>query len=163
PPALPVEEVSFAAADGPALHAWYVRPPHARATLLFCHGNAGNITHRTHLLGPLYGLQLAVFLFDYPGYGKSARQPSATGPYADAQAAYAWLRAHGVPPTQIVLYGESLGGAVAVETARHVPAAGLIVQSSFTSMPDMARNLTGLPLGFLLRTRMNSIDKVRTL
>src|SRR5262245_30302356 len=106
PRALPVEEVSFAAADGTALHAWYARPERARATVLFCHGNAGNLTHRTHLLVPLCGLQVAVFLFDYRGYGKSAGQPSEKGVYADAQAAYGWLRARGVPPEQIVLYGE---------------------------------------------------------
>lgn len=153
-------EVNFTAEDGTALHALYGRPQGARATLLVLHGNGGNITHRFHLLEPLLGLPAAVFLLDYRGYGRSAGQPSEAGVYADAQAAHAWLVAQGVPPPQIVLYGESLGGAVAIETARRTQVGGLIVQSTFTSMADMARRLTGLPLGFLLRTRMDSINKI---
>lgn len=162
PSSLPVQitDVHFSAADGTALNAWYGCPEGARTTLLVLHGNAGNLTHRVHLLEAFLSLPAAVFLLDYRGYGRSTGQPSETGVYEDAQAALAWLATHGVPAERVVLYGESLGGAVAIETARRTKVLGLIVQSSFTSMPDMARRVTGLPLGFLLKSRMNSVGKV---
>lgn len=156
----PRVDVQLSSADGTRLHAWYHCPEGARAAILLLHGNAGNLTHRSHLLEPLLRLPVAVFLLDYRGYGRSAGEPSESGVYDDAQAAVAWLAAHGMPGERIVLYGESLGGAVAIETARRTRVAGLIVQSSFTSMPDMARSITGLPLGFVLRTRMDSIGKI---
>lgn len=159
-PSVPIVDVHFSAADGTALNAWYGRPEGARATFLVLHGNAGNLTHRAHLMEALIGLPAAVFLLDYRGYGRSAGQPTEAGVYQDAQAALLWLAAHGVPSDRVVLYGESLGGAVAIETAQRTKVLGLVVQSSFTSMPDMARRLTGLPLGFLLKTRMNSLGKV---
>ena len=159
----PVVDVHFSAADGTALHAWYSCPKAARATILVLHGNGGNLTHRVHLLAALLGLPAAVLLLDYRGYGRSAGQPSEAGVYEDAQAALAWLAERGTTAGRVILYGESLGGAVAIETARRTQVAGLIVQSSFTSMPDMARRITGLPLGFLLRSRMNSLGKVGSL
>ena len=155
-----VFSVLLLAADGTSLHAWYSCPEGAGAAILLLHGNAGNLTHRTHLLEPLLSLPVAVFLLDYRGYGRSAGQPSETGVYDDAQAAVAWLAAHGMPHDRVILYGESLGGVIAIETARRTQVAGLIVQSSFTSLPDMVRSVTGWPLGFLLRTRMNSIAKI---
>ena len=156
----PIVDVQLSAADGTLLHAWYSCPAGARAAILLLHGNAGNLTHRIHLLEPLLSLPAAVFLLDYRGYGRSAGQPSEAGVYDDAQAAVDWLATHGMPHERIILYGESLGGAIAIETARRTQVAGLIVQSSFTSMPDMVRSITGRPLGFLLRTRMNSIEKI---
>ena len=144
---LPVTDVALNAVDGTRLHGWFSAVPGARAALLFLHGNAGTVANRAHLLRGLRTLPLDVLILDYRGYGLSAGSPTEKGVYADAEAAYGWLRARGYGPERIVLYGESLGGAVAIETACRVPVAGLIVQSTFTSIGDMARRVVPvLPL-----------------
>lgn len=90
----PITDVRFSAADGTELNAWYGSPAGARTTILLLHGNAGNLTHRVHLLAVLLALPAAVFLLDYRGYGRSAGQPTETGVYVDAQSAIAWLAMH---------------------------------------------------------------------
>ncbi|MCL4193640.1 MAG: alpha/beta fold hydrolase, partial [Thermoguttaceae bacterium] len=119
PAGLGQEEVHFQAAEGTRLHGWYVPHDHPRAVVLFCHGNAGNVTHRADSLQALHhGAGVAVFVFDYRGYGRSAGRPSEEGIIADARAARAWLAQRAaVPEQEIVVLGESLGGAVAVHLA----------------------------------------------
>jgi uncharacterized protein len=162
-----VEDVEFASADGTRLHGWYF--PHdsaksdsPRCVVLIAHGNAGNLTNRVHLVDPLRRLGAAVMLFDYRGYGKSEGSPSETGVLADARAARAWLANRAdIAENQIVLFGESLGGGVAVDLAAEDGAAGLILLSTFTSLPDVAaRVYPWVPVRWLMRTRLDSLSKI---
>jgi fermentation-respiration switch protein FrsA (DUF1100 family) len=165
-----VEDVWFQAADGVRLHGWYCTPrdadagaqPHGRMTLLWFHGNAGNITSRYGMVRGLAGLPAEVFIIDYRGYGRSAGRPSEQGLYLDARAAWDYLTgARGIPPANIVVFGDSLGGAVAIDLATRVAPAGLIVQSSFTSIRDMAAEVMPFVPGFILRTKMDSLSKIK--
>jgi len=130
-------------ADGERLHGWLVPAADARGTLLFFHGNAGNISHRLDSLRMFNRLGLDVLMVDYRGYGQSSGEPSEAGTYRDARAAWDWLLARGVAPERIVVFGRSLGGAVGARLASRpgVRPAGVIVESSFTSGADMARRL----------------------
>lgn len=163
PAGLGQEEVFFQAADGTRLHGWYVPHDHPRAVVLFCHGNAGNVTHRADSLRALHnGVGVAVFVFDYRGYGRSAGRPSEEGIIADARAARAWLADRtAVPEEEIVVLGESLGGAVAVHLAAEDGAGALVLESTFTSLADMGAELyPWLPVRYLIRTRLDSLSKI---
>jgi hypothetical protein len=140
---LDYEDAVIETADGERLHGWFVPADAARGTLLFFHGNAGNISHRLDSLAIFNRLGLDVLMVDYRGYGQSSGEPSEAGTYRDARAAWDWLAARGVPPDRIVVFGRSLGGAVGAWLAGQadVSPAGLIVESSFTSGADMARRL----------------------
>jgi hypothetical protein len=140
---LDYEDAVIETADGERLHGWFVPADTARGTLLFFHGNAGNISHRLDSLAIFNRLGLDVLMVDYRGYGQSSGEPSEAGTYRDARAAWDWLVARGVPPGRIVVFGRSLGGAVGAWLAGQadVSPAGLIVESSFTSGTDMARRL----------------------
>ncbi len=128
------EDVTLTTADGLRLHAWYVPAENARATLLFCHGNGGNLSWRVDSLRIFHDLGLSAFIFDYRGYGQSEGAPSAEGLDLDARAAWEWLlREKGVPPDRIVLFGRSLGGAVALSLTRSVRPRALILESTFAS------------------------------
>ena len=159
---LDFEDVYFTAADGVELHGWFV-PGQSEVTWLWFHGNAGNISHRLENLSLLRDhLGVSVFLFDYRGYGRSDGHISEDGTYLDAQAArsYLWSR-QDVDPGKIVLFGRSLGCAVAVDLAsRHRPYA-LILESPFTSISDMAKRVVPLlPIGVFLRTKYDSLSKI---
>lgn len=151
-------------ADGVRVHAWLLPVAGARLTVLACHGNAGNVSHRLdRALLIQQQLRASVLLFDYRGYGRSGGSPDEEGTYRDARAAYRFLvetkRQH---PTTIVLFGESLGAAVAVQLALEEPARALVLESPFSSIPDMARAAYPFlpPLGPLLRTRYDTLAKV---
>jgi len=162
PRGLAVEDAWFEAADKTRLHGWYVPHPQARGVLLFCHGNAGNITHRAEAIRLLHDrVGLSVLVFDYRGYGRSQGRPSESGVLADAVAARAWLaRRAGIEPNQIIVFGESIGGAVAVDVAAHGGARALILENTFTSLPDVAAyHFPWLPK-WLLRTRLDSLSKI---
>ena len=162
---LDYEDVNFQAEDGTALHGWYVPAPAARATLLFCHGNAGNISHRLESIRIFHTLGLNVFIFDYRGYGKSRGRPCEQGIELDALAAWNWLvREKGVDPAKLILFGRSLGGAVAAGLACTRAAAGLILESSFTSYVDIGREYyPWLPIGLIAKYRYATIEKVSRL
>ncbi|MDP3482946.1 MAG: alpha/beta hydrolase [Sulfuricella sp.] len=136
---LDYEEVRLLAADGVALHGWFVPSAQSRGTVLFLHGNAGNISHRLDFLLMFHRLGYNTLIIDYRGYGNSAGEPSEQGTYLDAEAAWRYLtETRKIPPDTIALFGESLGGAVAAWLAvRHEPAA-LVIASGFTSVPDLA-------------------------
>ncbi len=160
-----LEECEFTASDGVRLHAFYGRGPAApgRKTLLWCHGNAGNIAGRLDMMEMLLRLPADVLLFDYRGYGKSEGTPTEEGVYRDADAAWDFLvKTKGVPPERIVLFGKSLGGAIAIDLAARVrPApAGLVVQSSFTSTRDVAASTLPFIPRLLMSTRMDSLSKI---
>jgi fermentation-respiration switch protein FrsA (DUF1100 family) len=162
PPGLSFEDAWFEAADGTKLHGWYVPHDQPRAVLLFAHGNAGNISHRYDLLQDLHELGVATLAFDYRGYGRSGGEPNEAGVLADARAARKWLaRRAGVRERDIVLMGESLGGGVMVDLAAHDGARGLILENTFTSLPDVAAyHYPWLPVRMLMRAQMNSLAKI---
>jgi fermentation-respiration switch protein FrsA (DUF1100 family) len=164
PPGPGVQDVEFATADGTRIHGWWWPRPDADGALLYCHGNAGNLSHRGPGLPALrQTLKLSILIFDYPGYGRSDGSPSEAGCYAAADAAYEWLaRVQNVPPERIVLYGKSLGGGVAVDLATRRPHRALVLVKTFTSIPDMAqRQFPFLPARWLVRNRFDSLAKIR--
>ena len=142
----------FRAADGVKLFGWFVPADGARATVLICHGNAGNISHRLTTLSTLNQLGLSAFIFDYRGYGLSEASPGEEGTYRDAEGAWAWLVGRGVRPERIVILGRSLGGAIAAHLAAERTPAALIVESAFTSLPDLGSELYPiLPIRLMCR------------
>lgn len=160
---LPLEEVWFSAADGTKLFGWYVESAATKAVLLWCHGNAGNIIHRLDNLRGLYEIGLSVFLFDYRGYGRSqAVRPSEPGLYQDALGAYEYVtRTRRIRPDRVILFGRSLGAAVAGEVGVQRAAAGLILESPFPSVEAVARyHYGGLPVHWLLGAEYRLIDRL---
>jgi uncharacterized protein len=143
---------------GEKLHAWFVLAPRARGVVLFFHGNAGNVSHRLDYLRMFGELGYSVLIFDYRGFGKSSGEPSEIGTYQDAEAAWNYLvETRRIAPSSIVLFGESLGGAVAAWMAAHVKPRALIITSSFTSLPDLGAKLYPLfPVRLLARYEYNT-------
>lgn len=136
------EDVWLQTEDGVRIHGWYLPFPGARRVLLFFHGNAGNISHRQDSLEIFHRLGLNVLILDYRGYGRSEGRPSETGLYRDARAAWDHLvEGRGVAPSDIVLFGRSLGGAVAAELASRVRPGALILESTFSSARDLVREI----------------------
>tara|TARA_B100000315_G_scaffold45852_1_gene40650 strand:- start:3673 stop:4425 length:753 start_codon:yes stop_codon:yes gene_type:complete len=160
---LPLEDVWFQAADGTPLFGWYVQASAQAPVLLWCHGNAGNIAHRLGNLAHLFHQGLSVFLFDYRGYGRSHGKPSERGLYQDALAAYAYLTTvRKIASKRLVVFGRSLGSAVAGYVVSQQSAAGLILESSFPSIAYMARtHYFGLPAHWLLRARFDLVSRLR--
>ena len=161
----PFDDVRFSADDGVELNGWFfpgnTNSPRARLALLVCHGNAGNISDRLDTCAALLATGVNVFLFDYRGYGRSKGRPSEAGTYRDAQAAYQWLRLRGFASTNIIAFGESLGGGPATELAVREPVAGLVLQSTFTSIPDIAVELfPWLPARRLASIHYNTRSKL---
>jgi len=159
---LEFEDVEFASATGTRLHGWHIPTPGARYTVLYCHGNAGNISHRLESIRSFVERGLSVFIFDYSGYGRSAGRPSEKATYADALGAWDWLtRVGGVERDAIIVFGRSLGTAVAIELATEVGPRGIILESPFTSAVELgARAFWWLPVRFLSRIRYNSMGKI---
>lgn len=159
---LQVEDCYFKTIDGCQLHGWFVHKEDAVATLLWCHGNAGNITDRLDNLAKLVRLPVNVFIFDFRGYGRSNGSPDEKGIYLDAEAAYDFLVSRkDVEQDKIILFGRSLGGAVAVDLATKRKCAGLILESTFTSAKDMAKSAFGfIPIHLIIKTKFNSVDKI---
>lgn len=155
----------FETVDGVRLHGWWIPHPDAVATVLYCHGQSGNIARQASALRGFGELGVNALAFDYRGYGRSQSSPSEAGLYLDARAAYGHLVGErGEDPQRIVLFGHSLGGAVAIDAALNCPAAGLIVQSTFTHLRDAARStVIRAPLHYAARRQFRSIDKVERL
>lgn len=159
---LAFEDVSFITEDAKLLHGWWIPHPDARGTMLICHGNGANIANRVGLCADLHRLRVNLFVFDYRGYGRSKGRPSEHGTYRDARAAYEVVRArHGdaeQPP--VVVYGVSLGGAIAAQLALDKPLRGAIVESSFPSATEVRRHLyPWLPVGLLSRHRYDAASR----
>ena len=156
----PGKDLSLRAADGTRLHARYIEQPGATYTLLYLHGNAGNLANRSDLLELFAGLGVHVLALEYRGYGASEGEPSEQGLYDDARAAYDWAVAR-APATTLVLWGESLGGGPACELASTREVGGVILQSTFTNIADMAaRSFPWLPVRLLVRTHFDNLAKV---
>jgi len=159
---LAFEERGLTTADGLRLHAWWVRAADPQGVVIVCHGNAGSIAQRLHLARAFVSMGLDVLLFDYRGYGRSQGRPGEEGTYLDAEAAYDLVRGElGAPPERIVLYGESLGAAVAAELAGRRAAAALVLESGFTSLPDLGAEIyPWLPVRLLARLRYATAEKL---
>lgn len=158
-----VEEARFESADGIRLHGWFAEASQPRAVVLYAHGNAGNVTNRRDVLRLFSDrLNVSVLVFDYRGYGRSEGTPSEDGVLADARAARRWLAARtNVREQDIVLVGHSLGGGVVVDLAAKDGARGLILESTFSSLPDAAAGHFPLvPVRYLMQTRLDSVAKI---
>jgi uncharacterized protein len=163
PPANVSEDVWLKTADGTRIHALWFAFPGSSGALLFCHGNAGNLSHRNGIVLALAkALGESVLIFDYPGYGRSEGKPSETGCYAAANAAYDWLmQMEQLPPGRILLFGESLGGGVATDVAARRQHRALILVKTFTSIPDVARGHTlTWASSVLVHSKFDNLEKI---
>ncbi len=159
---LEYKDVYLMTGDKTKIHGWYMRHETPRATLLFLHGNGGNISHRLDKLFMFHQMGLSVFIIDYRGYGQSTGKPGEQGTYHDAEAAWNYLSDEiKVSPDKIIVYGESLGGGVASWlVAKHQPGA-LILESTFTSIADMGRvHYPYLPVNLLARIRYPTLERI---
>lgn len=161
---LPYEDIQLKTADSISLHGWYIPAPQARGTVLFLHGNAGNISHRLDSVQMFHRLGFSTLIFDYRGYGNNGGTPSEQGTYRDAEAAWRYLtEQRHLPACRIVLYGESLGAAVASWLAARQHPAALVIASGFTSIPDFAQHLYAyLPVRWLARFRYDTRENLRS-
>jgi len=159
---LQYEDIALTTIDGEVINGWWLPHAESRATLLFLHGNAGNISHRLDSINIFHQLGLSVLIIDYRGYGKSTGEPSEQGTYIDAETAwYYLLKEKNIKSDNIIVFGRSLGGAVATGLAEKHAAAGLIVESSFTSIADMGKHYYPyLPTRLLARIKYSSIDRI---
>ena len=159
---LPFRELALETSDGVRLSAWFLPAADAHGAVLVSHGNAGSIEHRIDLAQAFREHGWSVLLYDYRGYGASAGKPGEDGTYRDAEAAYDHLAAvEGLAPARIVLYGESLGAAVAFELARRRPVAAVIAESAFTSVPELGAEVYPfLPVRLLARIRYDNLAKI---
>lgn len=152
----------FQSEDGTKLHAWFVRAKDPVGILLYFHGNAGNLAHRSEKLRRLRNAGLSVFIIDYRGYGRSEGTATENGVYQDARAAYDHLTTlPGIDSASIIVHGTSIGGAVAVDLAVHRPVKAMILESTFSSAADVASvAYPFLPARFMMRTRLDSESKL---
>ena len=153
---LPFEEVEMSSGDA-RLHGWFVPGDSGRPVVLFCHGNAGNIADRLEALQDIHESGLSALIFDYAGYGKSTGLLGEEQTYSDAAAAYAWLLNRGFEPADIVIYGRSLGAAVAAHVAQHKLVRAIVLETPFTSLADVAAvHYAWAPTSLLLRIRYDA-------
>ncbi|MCD4780318.1 MAG: alpha/beta hydrolase [Candidatus Omnitrophica bacterium] len=157
------EDIFFYTKDKIQLNGWFIPAEQAEKTVLFFHGNAGNISHRLEIIDFFHRLNMNVFIIDYRGYGKSAGNPSEKGLYKDARASYDYLiHRPDIDPEKIIVYGKSLGGVAAIDLAANIRVSGLIVDSCLTSAKMMAARMApGIP-SFLLTARLDSINKIQS-
>lgn len=160
---LPYDAVEIKLADKRKISGWYLPYPDAEKTLLFFHGNGGNISHRGDSLYIFHKLKLNVLIIDYPGYGESEGEPSEEALYQSATAAWQYLvNNKKINPEKIIIFGRSLGGAVAVDLASRVKAGGLILESTFSSVRDVVDIAFPLLSNFIyLRYSFNSFNKIK--
>jgi fermentation-respiration switch protein FrsA (DUF1100 family) len=174
---LDFEDVVFETEDGLRLDGWYIPAPlearrqksltgpadNSRFTVLFCHGNGGNIMHRLDSINILYNLGVNCFIFDYRGYGNSEGKTTEEGTYLDVMAAYKWLtEVKKVSPDDIIIFGRSLGGSIAAQLAAKVQARSLIIESAFTSYVDIGRKFYPyMPVRWFARFSYRTIDYIK--
>jgi len=158
---LDFEDVILETSDGVRVHGWFV-PGESSRVLLYFHGNAGNISHRIFSIRDFHNLGLSVFIIDYHGYGQSGGKPTESGLHLDADAAWRYLiEDRSMPPADIIIFGRSLGGSVAAWLAANKNPAALIVDSSFTSVPDFGQEAyPWLPVRLLSRFQHATRDHV---
>lgn len=159
---LSFEDVQFSTSDGESLHGWWVPHIEAFATILFFHGNTGNISGRIDIIEKLHGMGVNVFIFDYRGYGLSTGAPSEEGIYKDTEAAFQYLvKERKIPASDIVIHGRSLGGGPAAWLGERVRAAALILEATFTSIPDAgSHHYPFLPVRLLANIEFDNLARV---
>lgn len=152
----------FLDVPGGKIHAWFIPAKKERGVVLFCHGNAGNISHRLQTIEMLHSLGMSIMIFDYQGYGKSSGKPGEENTYQDALAAWKYLVDHKkIDPEKIFIFGRSLGGAVAAHLASRTRPAGVILESTFTSARDIASDLFFfLPVRLLSRFDYDTLGRL---
>ena len=156
------EDIYLKTEDGLKINAWFIPHETAKYTLLFFHGNAGNIGYRLDKILLLHNLGLNIFIIDYRGYGLSQGRPSEKGLYLDAKAAYGYLvETRRILPEQIMLYGESLGTAVAIDLAALAPVEGLILEGAFSTGKDMARVVYPFIPTFFVSNIFDCVSKMK--
>ena len=160
---LDFEDVVFKSAEGLDLSGWYIPAKNSKLTVLFCHGNGGNMAHRLDSINIFHNLGLNCFIFDYRGYGDSQGKPSEEGTYTDAMAAYKWLTEEkNVPAEDIIIFGRSLGGSIAAQLASRIEAGALIVESAFTSYVDIGKEYYPyMPVRWFARFGYRTIDYIK--
>jgi len=160
---LDFEGVVFKSSDGLDLSGWYIPVKNSKLTVLFCHGNGGNMAHRLDSINIFHDLGLNCFIFDYRGYGDSLGKPSEEGTYTDAMAAYKWLiEEKKMPAEDIIIFGRSLGGSIAAQLASKVEARTLVVESAFTSYVDIGKEYYPyMPVRWFARFGYKTIDYIR--
>jgi len=159
------QDVEFVTEDNVKLHGWFIPNKNAKGTVLFFHGNAGNISHRLDSIAIFNRLELNVFIIDYRGYGQSEGKITEKGIYRDAEASWNYLsRIQGISEKQIIIFGRSLGASIASRLAsKHTPAA-LIIESGFTSVPSMAQRFYPfLPVRWLSRYKFDTKQYVQNI
>lgn len=160
-------EFLITTADRVQISAWYIPVCNPIATILFCHGNAGNLTQRIDSFHIFRELSCDVFIFDYRGYGISKGKPTEKGLYKDADAVWNYL-VKGIrkSPEEIILFGRSLGGGVASYLAEKYSPAALILESSFTSVPDLVPQVMPFapkPIKLLTRYKFNTLERMKNI
>ena len=162
---LDYEDVWLPVTEDSSVHGWFIPHGDSVKNVLFLHGNAGNISHRLSTIRMLHELGVNTIIIDYRGYGNSPGSPSEENMYADAQAAWHFLtRGKKIDPQDIVVFGRSLGGAVAVNLASKVRPGGLVLESTFTSMKDMGSNqYPYLPIEMLLKHEFDSMSRLSSI
>jgi len=159
---LPFEDVYIKTQDGVRINGWFIPQSNARHTLLFFHGNAGNIEHRLDKLLMLRETGVNMFIIDYRGFGKSEGRLTEGGFYLDANAAYNYLvNSRRIRPEQIILYGESLGTAVVIDLAAKVKVAAIIIEGAFSGGWDMAVKIYPFLPALLFSNKFNSLRKIK--
>lgn len=160
---LSYEDVSFETTDGVKLSGWFIPAEKPKGIILFFHGNAGNISHRMSSIRIFHRLDFSTFIFDYRGYGRSEGKTTEKGTYLDAEAAWRYLteKRH-VPPEKIIFFGRSLGGAIAAWLSQNHTPKALLIESTFTSVPDIAANIYPfLPVRLLARFGYNTDEYIK--
>jgi len=159
---LAFEKIALKTDDGLKIAAWHIPADNARYTVLFCHGNAGNMTHRLDSINILNELGLNCLIFDYRGYGDSQGKPTEQGTYLDADAAWKWLtKKKRIAPDRIIIFGRSLGGSVAANLAAKVNAAALVLESAFVSYEDIGKKFYPyMPVRLFAKFHYNTLDYV---
>jgi fermentation-respiration switch protein FrsA (DUF1100 family) len=160
---LDFESVLFKSGDGLLLSAWYIPAENSELTVLFCHGNGGNMFHCLDSINIFYNLGLDCFVFDYRGYGNSEGKPTEAGTYLDVMAAYKWLTEEKkMSPADIIIFGRSLGGSIAAQLAGKVEARALIIESAFTSYVGIGRKFYPyMPVRWFARFSYKTIDYIK--
>ena len=159
---LDFENINFTSQDGTSLNGWFIPAENAEYTVLFCHGNAGNISHRLDTISLFNKLPLNFFIFDYRTYGKSTGVISEKGLYEDVAAAWSYLtETRKIAPEKIIIIGRSLGGAIAAHAAAEYSPGGLVLESAFTSLPEIAqKNIPWLPGTWMIKYKLATIDSL---
>lgn len=159
---LPYEDIMLDAEDGVKINGWLLLRPGAKSTILYFHGNAGNMSGRWMTIRLFYEMGVNIFIIDYRGYGRSQGEPSEQGVYKDGRAAFDYLKGRkDIAHLPIIIYGSSLGGAVAVDVAEHRPVDGLIIDSSFPSAASMARIIYPILPTWFMSIKFDSAKKIK--